>query len=382
MSNKVLLVDDERNILEAFKRQLRKQFAVDTALGGNEGLEIIASQGPYAVIVSDMKMPGMDGIQFLKEVRQRTPNSVRVMLTGHADLQTAMSAVNEGHIFRFLTKPCPSEWLSNTIQAGIQQFRLVMAEKELLEKTLSGSVKVLTEILGLVNPVAFGRAMRIKSYVNHIASQLNIPYAWQFELAAYLSLIGCVTLPPDTLEKVYAGSPLTSDEQGMFKKHPVIARELLVNIPRLGTVARMIEAQGQLFIRRTKSEDFKGEDMIALGGNLLKIAMDFDKLIIQGTSKDAALKEMSMHPEEYFTEAVSALKDFEAGPIDEVEKSVRIRELHTGMVLNEDLKAKNGTLIAVKGQDITYIMLQRLRAFAKSVGVIEPLRVIIKNPLK
>ena len=380
MSNKVLLVDDERNILEAFKRQLRKQFAVDTALGGNEGLEIIASQGPYAVIVSDMKMPGMDGIQFLKEVRQRTPNSVRVMLTGHADLQTAMSAVNEGHIFRFLTKPCPSEWLSNTIQAGIQQYRLVMAEKELLEKTLSGSVKVLTEILGLVNPVAFGRAMRIKSYVNHIASQLNIPYAWQFELAAYLSLIGCVTLPPDTLEKVYAGSPLTSDEQGMFKKHPVIARELLVNIPRLGTVARMIEAQGQLFIRRTKSEDFKGEDMIALGGNLLKIAMDFDKLIIQGTSKDAALKEMSMHPEEYFTEAVSALKNFETGTIDEVEKAVHVRELQTSMVLNEDLRAKNGTLIAIKGQDITYTMIQRLRAFAKSVGVIEPFRVIIKNP--
>lgn len=376
MNNKVLLVDDEPSILEAFRRQFRKLYSVDTAESGIEGLEFVSSKGPYAVVVSDMRMPVMDGIQFLKEVKLLNPETIRVMLTGNADLETAMNAVNEGNIFRFLTKPCPPEWLLKTIQAGIQQYRLVTAEKELLEKTLSGSVKVLTEILGLVNPIAFGRSVRIKDYVNHIVTRLNLPFAWQFELAALLSLIGCVTLPPEILGKVYSGIALTDDERRMFEKHPQTARELLVNIPRLGTVARMIETQDQMFSRRTESEDYSGEDMVALGGNLIKIAMDFENLILSGKSKEIALKEMSAHSEEYFNDAVMALNDFETGLTKDIEKTIYVKDLSTNMVLNQDIKTKKDVLIAIKGQEITYTMLQRLTSFAKSVGINEPFNVI------
>ncbi|NIQ03497.1 MAG: response regulator, partial [Nitrospinaceae bacterium] len=94
----------------------------------------------FAVVVSDMRMPDMDGIQFLSRVREHYPQTVRMMLTGYADVKTAMNAVNEGNIFRFMTKPCPPEVFEKVLSAGIEQYRLITAERDLLERTLKGSV--------------------------------------------------------------------------------------------------------------------------------------------------------------------------------------------------------------------------------------------------
>ena len=121
MTYKVLFVDDDTNILAAFKRQLRKKFTIDTAKSPEEGLKAVREKGPYAVIISDLRMPGMDGNQFLYRVREITPESVRILLTGHADLQAAMNAINSGNIFRLLTKPCPSEVLVDAIASGVEQ---------------------------------------------------------------------------------------------------------------------------------------------------------------------------------------------------------------------------------------------------------------------
>lgn len=378
MNRRILLVDDEQDVLDSFKRQLRKKFYIETALNGFEGLKLITSSEPFAVIVSDYQMPSMNGIQFLKSVKQKAPDSVRVMLTGNADIDMAINAVNHGQIFRFLTKPCSVDLFIETMQSGIELYRLITAEKELLEKTLSGSIKVLSEILSLVNPTAFGKAIRIKNCVNHIVSKLNIPSAWQFEIASLLSLIGFVTIPTETLNKLYLGMPLSEIEDVMIKKHPEIARNLLVNIPRLGTVARMIESQRLSYTKVSKSDDFHGEDMVALGGNLLKIAMDFDKLLMQGESQEKAIKELIKQPNSYYIEAVRALRSFRIRPFGEVEKTIIARELKTNMILNEDILAKNGALIAIKGQDVSDIMLKRLQAFAKSVGINEPFEVIEK----
>ena len=162
MNEQILFVDDDQRILDAFRRQLGERYAVHTAVGPEEGLQAISKAGPYAVVVSDMRMPGMDGIAFLKRVRSQSPCSVRVMLTGHADLATAVEAVNEGNIFRFLSKPCRPDVMSSVLDSAIEQYRLQTLERDLLEKTLRGSINVLTEILSLVNPVAFGRASRVR----------------------------------------------------------------------------------------------------------------------------------------------------------------------------------------------------------------------------
>jgi len=140
MSVKILCVDDESNVLEAYQRNLRKRFTIDTALGGEPALALIASQGPYAVIVTDMQMPGMDGVEFLTRAQQKAPDTVRLMLTGNADQKTAVEAVNKGHVFQFLNKPCPPEMLAVALENGIKQYRLITAEREVLEYTLNGSI--------------------------------------------------------------------------------------------------------------------------------------------------------------------------------------------------------------------------------------------------
>ncbi len=133
MSEKILFVDDEPNVLNAYKRQFRKQFLIITASSGREGLEVIEKEGPFSVVVADMQMPKMDGITFLKKVQQKAPNSVRLMLTGNADQQTAIEAVNEGNVFRFLTKPCPSELLGKTLESALEQNKLIHAREALAE---------------------------------------------------------------------------------------------------------------------------------------------------------------------------------------------------------------------------------------------------------
>ncbi len=115
----MLLVDDEPNILDGFRRGLRKNFDLETAAGPELGLAALADSGPFAVVVSDFQMPSMNGFQFLSEVARRNPETVRVMLTGQADLRVAASAVNDGNVFRFLTKPCGTDDLALSLSDTI-----------------------------------------------------------------------------------------------------------------------------------------------------------------------------------------------------------------------------------------------------------------------
>jgi response regulator RpfG family c-di-GMP phosphodiesterase len=245
MTEKILLVDDDLNILDGYQRSLHREFHLETASSGNQALQLIAHKGPYAVVVSDMRMPGMDGIQLLGKVKTQSPDTVRIMLTGTGDLETAIQAVNEGNIFRFLSKPCHKDVMSRTLTAALLQYRLVTAEKDLLERTLHGSIQVLTEVLSLVSPSAFARAMRARRYIHHLAEVLHLENAWQYEIAALMSQLGCVTLPPEIIETVYAGQKLSAEEQAQYDAHPSIAGELLSRIPRLEPIGWMIKYQTQ-----------------------------------------------------------------------------------------------------------------------------------------
>ena len=174
MPDKVLFVDDEMNVLSAFRRHLRHDYEVETATSGAEALELCETKGPFAVVVADMNMPGMDGVSLLSEIKQKYPDTIRIMLTGNATQKVAIDAVNEGSIFRFLTKPCPPEILQQVLEAGTRQYQLVTAEKELLEKTLSGSIRMLTDMLSLTNPLAFSLSSRLRLIVQHVVKELKL----------------------------------------------------------------------------------------------------------------------------------------------------------------------------------------------------------------
>jgi len=322
-------------------------------------------------------MPGMNGTDFLARVRAASPDTVRVMLTGHADMQTAIAAVNEGNIFRFLTKPVEADTFVKALEAAVTQYRLVTGERELLEKTLHGSIKLLTDVLALVNPLAFSQASRLKRYVRCMATELHLQDVWEFELAAMLSQIGCIVLPLETLEKHYSSQELSGDEAKAFAAHPAVAHDLLANIPRLESVAQMVARQQGPQFGDGIGQQSPEPDRISLGAQMLRAALDFDQLLAHGASPGAAILEMRKQFAEIAPGLLAALEKLEQGPSGAQAKCVRLKELIIGMVLNQDVRARNGLLLVTKGQEVTFPVLRRLQEFGQSVGVEEPVRVLV-----
>ncbi|KAB2890906.1 MAG: response regulator [Desulfobulbaceae bacterium] len=378
MTEKILLVDDEENILHSIRRELRKRFDIHTAGSGAEALEILKSQGPFAVIISDMRMPLMDGVQLLSKVKDLYPDVVRLMLTGNADQETAIDAVNKGQIFRFLSKPCPTATLVTAIALAQRQYRLITAERELLDQTLKGSISVLSELLGLANPMAFSSGSRIKKIVGELADGLGLPNLWQYEVAALMSQIGCVTLPNETLAKVYAGLPLDAEEEAMYRSHPETGARLLSRIPRLDAVAAIIA--NQLTDYGGFRDDAIDED-IALGAQILRIALDHDLLLYRGKRHQEALSEMRREIGKYNPAVLDLLEQTRFDRKEEQIMSVDIDELRVGMIVERNIVSTNDVLIIPKGQEITWPILQGLRNFSRQVRVQEPLLVRIRGDL-
>ncbi len=378
MANKVLFVDDELAVLDGYRRSLRGDFAVDIAEGAEQGLASIRDRGPYAVVVSDMRMPGMNGAQFLAQVRQNTPDTVRMLLTGYADLGSAMEAVNEGNIFRFLTKPCEREVLTKALAAGLDQHRLIVAEKELLENTLMGSIKVLTEVLGAASPEAFGRSMRIARYVRHLVAKFKLSDPWRFEAAAMLSQLGCVTLDPEIIQRAYFGARLIPEDKDRFASHPQVAKELLSHIPRLESVAWMISQQLPAETAHGAHEPPSPHgEVVALGAKLLRLAVAMDTLRMQGLDEVNAITKLRDRRVEFGTALIDALAEIEPENARMEMRKVPVAKLRAGMVLQQEITTKTGMLVVPQGQEITQALLIKLGNYSQTGTIGKEIMVLV-----
>jgi FixJ family two-component response regulator len=359
MAEKVLLVDDDSNVLDGYRRTLSREFLLETALSGAEALKLATDKGPYAVVVSDMRMPGMDGLQLLSKMKAQAPDTTRVLLTGNADTELAINAINEGHIFRFLTKPCCKEVMAKTLTAALVQYGLVTAERQLLEQTLSGTIQVLTDVLSLVNPAAFSRAERARRYIHHIVISMRLANAWQYEIAAMMSQLGCVTLPPETIEAVNAGEKLSSNEQAQYDAHPSVAYGLLAKIPRLEPIAWMIDHQNRP-VRETEASD---RSEIRMGAEILRLTLAYEQLIQKGSSRTEAAHRLSSQNKSFspaFFEALVTLDpNAESGEI----RKCRLDQLLPGMIIQEEIRTSDGVLLVAKGQGVTAPLIAKVKNF-------------------
>ncbi len=368
---RILLVDDEPAILEGLQFQLRKRFNVFTAANGLEGLAQIGSSGPFAIVVSDMRMPRMDGAEFLTRVRQAAPDTVRVLLTGQADLNSAIAAVNEGQIFRFLTKPCPPKQLHNTLKDAARQHHLLTAERDLLEKTLHGSIKALTDVLALTNAVAFGRATRIRQIVSELCDALDISQRWHLEVAAMVSQLGAITLPEETAKKLYYGEELSTGEQQLVESLPEVVARLLGNIPRLEPVLALLAGLGKKHPRDTAGNSQELD--------LLRIALDFDALITRGLSPQACLDTLRGHTGHYDKAVLQALAHCRGDETDSQEiQEIKIQAVREGMVFAEDVHTHTGTLLVPRGYQVTASFMAHVKAFKRGY-VQDTVAVIVLN---
>lgn len=375
---KILLVDDEVNVLLAYQRHVRGLYKVTLAKSGDEGLSALEEQGPFAVVVSDYCMPGMDGIQFLSLAHRLKPDTVRLMLTGYADLENAIKAVNEGNIFRFLTKPCKSEEFKIALAAAVEQYKLVMAERELLEKTLKGSIKVLTDILSILSPYVCLKDSYLSRMAKKLAARLNVKDLWEVELAAMFSRIGCITIPEEIIEKKREGVLLSEDESAMYHGHPIAGSKLLSKIPRLEGVAEAIKYQLKQYDGGgtpdgTSDDNLQGRD-IPIISRILKAVTDFDALKKEGSSTLRALEIMDRHLHWYDPDVLRALKEeiVDTGTI----RTIPITEIFPGMLLLEDISDDSGVVLVPRGSEITAALKARIFNFSKFRTINEEVKVM------
>lgn len=375
---RVLCVDDEPRVLEGIALGLRRRYDVLTASGGMAALDILNKDPHVAVVLADMRMPMMDGTQFLQRCRHIAPDTVRIILTGQSDLAAAIAAVNEGQVFRFLTKPCPPAVLLPAIDAAVEQHRLITAERVLLEQTLHGAVKALGEILALTSPASFGRASRVTRSVALMAEALKLPERWTVEVAAMVSQLGFIALPTDLAERVHHGQPLSEEETQQVLAVPYVAEKLLAHIPRLELVRKILKASVRPIRRLPMGADAKAYQLMR-AAQMLRIAIDFDDLQARGHTPQAAMAEMRRH-EGYDPEVLESLGAVVAPDGDpEVPKWVPLSALKVGMVAAEDIRMVSGTLLVSRGYEIGQSFIERARNFRPGT-VKEPVCVILPPP--
>jgi len=375
----VLLVDDEPLVLDGIQRQHGRRFTFKCARSGAAALELVRDAGPFAAVVSDYNMPGMNGVEFLSRMREVSPESVRIMLTGQADVHLAIDAVNRGAISRFLTKPCDASEFAVVLHAALEQYRLQKVERELLEQTLAGCVQVLTDILALVSPDAFGRAVRARDLARAVAGKLCPEHAWTVETAALLSQIGLVAVPASVLETVQRGGTLSKSERSALQQAPATAAMLIGRVPRMGPVAEMIRLQAHRFDGAGGGEDPVG-DQIPLGARILCAALALEELVRRGKDPSTAVRELRERRGEFDPIVLDAFAGAQTGIAALQRFTLPARRLQVGMVLDQDVLNHAGAVVVPRGYEITVAILARLHSHIDLGMVQEPIRVLRGAP--
>jgi CheY-like chemotaxis protein len=369
---RVLCVDDEPAVLEGLRRTLRRDFDVATALSGSAGLRLIEDETSFAVIVSDMRMPMMDGATFLRAAKQRAPLTVRLLLTGEANLNSAVAAVNEGGVYRFMLKPVrPPDLLEFTQQAAALHQRDV-AHHGLVDVTLDGAVKALYEMLTLAAPQRAALGKRIARDVAELAAAVQVPSNDDLVLAGRLSMLGWATLSPEFVQRVHHRAVLSDKERKLVKSMPSLAAQLVARLPRLEATRDLIQAlDGQ-----------KPTSAISEGANVLRVAHEFACHDATGRPAKEAVALMRGRPHVYDQAIVDVVaQKHGAGEAEAVETDVfeiDFERLEIGMVLAADLRTTSGMLLVKKGNAVTGAVYGRLDQMA-SGKIQEPIMVVARK---
>jgi response regulator RpfG family c-di-GMP phosphodiesterase len=365
---RIICVDDEPRVLKGLRRTLGRDFDLEVAESGHEALRIMRASEPFQVVVSDMRMPTMNGAQLLATVRTEFPDAARVLLTGQSDLQDAIAAVNEGNIFRFLSKPCPPEILHTALEDAVEHNRLIRSERELLDETVRGSVGLLAEILAIRDPAAAAKGIRHRDHVSALAEVLEIAHPWDIEVAATLSEIGYALIPSDIVDRWRDGEELTVKEQELIERQPRVARDLVAKIPRLESVADILEA---LAPGSRPSPNHR----VQLAVDLIHAAAVYDGYLRGGLKEGAAVSRMRSTHNEIPDEILDGLEHLAVAAGGYAIRSWRASDLVSGVRLAEDLYSADGRLLLTAGAEVTLAAKTRITQFADHVGIREPIKV-------
>jgi CheY-like chemotaxis protein len=351
-------VDDEPAVLAGLGRNLRRSFDVETAVGGAEALHLIETREPFAVIVSDMIMPGMNGAEFLHLARQRTPDSVRVLLTGQADVTLAAAAVNDGAIARYLSKPCSTEDLIRTLTECSAIHQRAAIERDVLERTLTASIAALSQTLALAAPAVFARSARAQQIMKVMLPELEPSERWSAEVAVPLSQLGAVALSDLPLDQWSAGAALSEFNRAIVVRMRSVSLAIVGSIPRL-------ELTGHV-IRDGFVSDPPAPEACAAAA-MLWCSFELDAMETKGVTRaeGAAMLAKSLDPSHRHI-----LNPLLTDDAPRAIERISLLGLTDGMVLAQDVTSDGGVLLVGRGSVVTPALVARLQAF-RSDGSID-----------
>lgn len=371
-ANKILLVDDQPRTLEVFRLSVENDFDIELVDTAAKAWQLLNSSSEFAVVISDMHMPVVDGVQFLTTVRNRFPTITRIIMTADSDQEIAAKAVNDGQVFRFLQKPFSTAELRNVMQLGLEHHALLASEKNLLEETLRGSINLLVDLLADVKPLAFGRSRRAKKLVSMVCQKLEITHSWEIKVSAMLSQIGCISVPDRILEAIHSGETLKAVDQMEFNQHAKFGESLIENIPKMKSISRLVGWQHKRFDELRVLATSERE---LISASVLSICLEFDRLVQQNTTAEDAIDAMRQDNKRYDIKVVDALAMVVLGT--KTTAQLTAWDLRVGMTLDSDVIDERGSLLVPRGQVITEIMLKRLQCRASSIKA--PISVVLST---
>jgi putative two-component system response regulator len=372
----VLVVDDNEANVDILVDTLGEIYEVSVAMDGPTALEVV-KENPPDLILLDIMMPGMDGYEVCQRLKanQKTRSIPVIFVTAMDQIADEMKGFALGAV-DYITKPISPPVVKARVETHLRLRNSERHLKELLEKTLGGTVKMLTEMLSIANPAAFSRASRITRHVKNMADSRNIGHVWQIRMAAMLSQIGWMTLSPDTMCKIHQGEQMSREEEEAFDRHVQVGYELISQIPNLREVAEIIVRQQDLEWKGQSEE--RPTKLILQGSQMLKLAVDYEKLLAAGKSGSEAMAVLRSDKNAYGGELFSAFSstveaDDDSSPI----RHMNARELSPGMLINKDILTKEGKLLAAAGTEVTLPVVETLYNFAKTGFVAEPFEVLV-----
>jgi response regulator RpfG family c-di-GMP phosphodiesterase len=372
----ILVADDEPvHLLMMEELLVDNGYDVITAEDGLQAYERTTRAMPDLILL-DILMPKMDGYDVCLKLKNNplTEDIPIIFVTGKADDLDETIGFEYGAV-DYIRKPITASTMIARVQNHLAILEAAKQLQEMLSKTLLGSIRVLNDILILIDPTFHSMLPRLKRYVVSIATYLDLPGRWRLELAAMLSHIGCAAIPKEVLKNISAGKNISEEDQKMFDMHPKIAQDLISKIPRLKSVARMIGNQQSSLDKSKLMQELSKWDRVDLGAQLLKMVIDFDRMVTSGLAEEKALSEMRAKEETYSPALLDALE-----AVAKVEQKgdvqlLMFKELQEGHVLKQDLYTKSGALVVKKGKVMSTNTITLLRPFADTQGIEEPIKV-------
>ena len=416
----ILFVDDEKNILGSLSRVFRKEgYGIMLAESGECGLDLLRHNS-VAVVVSDQRMPGMGGVEFLKKAREASPDTVRMMLTGQADMAEITGAINEGGVYRYITKPWDDEELKHIIRAAVERYSLLAENRRLqeatmkqnaelyeLNQTLEARVEEKTrklresffsfvglcgDMIELHDQLSGGHCKRVAVLSRGLGQQLGLK---GFELealwaAALLHEIGLIGVPREVLEK--AEGEFSDSERALMRNNPALSQEIIAKIDILRQSGLIVRSHMESFDGSGYPDGLKGGE-VNYGSRILSICREYDRLrhARRPFSKVEALaviergrgRKFDPDVTEAFLKFASEIKDGDENQMIAhnrsampVKTQVDIRDIAPGMVLAKPLASGRGRLLVGQGTVLTAALIEKVLNFHKIDPITYPVEVV------